>query len=372
MTTISLPLVHKRISLGALILALLFVLGIASALFRWVDGFGRMSHLSDSRPWGIWISIDLLVGVAISAGAFLLAATVHIFHIEKYRPILQPALLTGFLGYILVVIALLVDIGQPQRIWHMLIYQNLHSPLFEVGMCVMTYTLVLFIEFSPAALEKWKWYGILKVMEKISIPAVILGITLSTMHQSSLGSLFLIVPYKMHALWYTPMLPLIFLVSAMAVGFAMLIFESTMSHWIFDEEPQPEIIRGLARGLLILLSILFAIKLLDLVLAHELGLIFEGSNQSNLFLVENIIGIFLPVGILLTRNHRQDLTWIFRASLCSILGLILHRLSIGLASMAGEPYFPHPLELAVTVGLFAGGILVFGLAKKHLPMDVAE
>jgi formate-dependent nitrite reductase membrane component NrfD len=129
MTTISIPLINRRLPAGTLVLSLLFFVGILAALFRWIDGFERMANISD---------IDLLVGVAISSGAFVLAATVHIFHIEKYRPILRPALLTGFLGYLLVILALLVDIGQPQRIWHMLIYQNLHSPLFEVGMCVMT------------------------------------------------------------------------------------------------------------------------------------------------------------------------------------------------------------------------------------------
>lgn len=370
MTTTSIPVIKKQMPVGTVVLAVLFGLGILAALFRWIDGFEQIANISDLRPWGIWISVDLLVGVAISAGAFVLAATVHIFHIEKYRPVLRPALLTGFLGYILVIIALLVDIGQPQRIWHMLIYQNLHSPLFEVGVCVMTYTLVLLIEFSPSVLERFKWHGILRVVEKVAVPAVILGITLSTMHQSSLGSLFLLVPYKMHPLWYTAWLPLVFLVSAIAVGFGMVIFESTLSNWIFNEEPRLDILQGLSRGLLITLTVVFAVKFLDLLLAGELGLIFEGSMQSSMFILENLVGILLPVGILLTAKLRNDLGWIFRASLLSILGLILHRLNIGLIGMAGEPYVPHILELAVTVGLFAGGILLFGLAKKHLPLEL--
>jgi Ni/Fe-hydrogenase subunit HybB-like protein len=372
MTTISIPIVNRRLPVASAVLAALFGLGVLAALFRWIDGFSRMANIGDLRPWGIWIGFDLLVGVAISAGAFVLAATVHIFHFEKYRPILRPALLTGFLGYLLVIIALLVDIGQPQRIWHMLIYQNLHSPLFEVGMCVMTYTLVLFIEFSPPILEKLKWRGILTIVERSTIPVVILGIALSTMHQSSLGSLFLIVPYKMHPLWYTAMLPLIFLASAIAVGFGMVIFESVMSSWVYQEEPRQEILRGLSRGLLISLILVFAIKLSDLMISDEAGLIFEGSLQSNMFILENVIGLLLPAGILLKRKYRDDLVWIFRASLLSVLGLILHRLNIGLVSMAGAPYVPHVLELVVTVGLFAGGILVFGFARRNLPLEAAE
>jgi Ni/Fe-hydrogenase subunit HybB-like protein len=369
MATITFPIIKKQIPVGALILMALAALGAFSAAFRWVDGFSQVSNLSDSRPWGIWISIDLLVGVPISAGAFILAATVHIFHIDKYRPILRPALLTGFLGYLMVIIALLVDLGQPQRIWHMLIYYNIHSPLFEVGMCVMTYTFVLFLEFSPPVLEKLGWTGLLNFLRKISIPVVILGVTLSTMHQSSLGSLFLIVPYKMHPLWYTSLLPLIFLVSAIAVGFGMVIFECTVSHQVFGGQVRKDILQGLARGMLATLILLFLIKLGDLIFAGELGLILDGSVQSNLFLLENMVGIILPIVILLVPKFRMSTSWIFRAGLLSLIGLILYRLNIGLVSMAGVPYIPHWMELAVTIGLFSAGILAFGLAMKHLPLE---
>jgi len=369
MATVTFPIVKKQVSIGTIILVALAALGVFAAFFRWFDGFSQVSNLSDSRPWGIWISFDLLVGVPISAGAFILAATVHIFHIEKYKPILRPALLTGFLGYLMVIIALLVDLGQPQRIWHMLIYRNLHSPLFEVGMCVMTYTMVLFLEFSQPVLEKLGWNAVLNVVKKISIPTVILGVVLSTMHQSSLGSLFLIVPYKMNPLWYTALLPLIFLVSAVAVGFGMVIFECTLSHQIFGGEIRKDIFQGLAKGMLATLFLLLAIKVGDLLVAGELGLVFDGSLQANLFILENLVGIILPIVILLIPKLRQSISWIFRAGLLTLIGLILYRLNIGLVSMAGVPYVPHWMELAVTIGLFSAGILVFGFAMKNLPLE---
>ena len=372
MTTLSLPWVNKRLSPATVVLGALFGLGILAALFRWVDCFERMANISDSRPCGIWISFDLLVGVAVSSGAFVLAAAVHIFQIEKYRPILRPALLTGFLGYLLEISAILVDLGQPQRIWHMIIHSNLRSPLFVVGTCVLIYTFVLFLEFSPPLLEKLNWQSVIKVVKKITVPTVILGVTLSVIHQSTLGSLYLIVPYKMHPLWYTSQLPLIFLVSSIAVGFGMVIFESMMSSWIYGEDFREEILKGLSKGLRISLIILFVLKVLDLIMAGEIELIFEGSVQSILFILENLVGILLPVGILLAPKYREDLVWIFRAGLLSVLGLILNRLNIGLVSMAGEPYFPHILEVAVTVGLFSGGILVFGLARKNLALEHAE
>jgi len=372
MTTITIPFTGKRFSIGTIILLSLFVLGIAASIFRWVDGFSGMANISDTRPWGIWISFDLLVGVAISAGAFILAATVHIFHIKTFQPILRPALLTGFLGYVLVILSLLVDLGQPQRIWQMLIYRNLHSPLFEVGMCVMTYTFVLFLEFSPPVFEKLDWTGVLKVIKKISIPIVILGVVLSTMHQSSLGSLFLIVPYKMYPLWYSSLLPLIFLVSAIAAGFGMVIFECSMSHRVFGGQPRRDVFQGLAKGLLVTLLLLLLIKSIDLTISGEWSLIIENSLQSNMFILENLIGVILPIAILIVPTFRKNIAWIFRAGLMTVMGLILDRLNIGLIGMAGASYTPHWMELAVTVGLFAGGILVFGLAMKNLPLEVHE
>jgi Ni/Fe-hydrogenase subunit HybB-like protein len=369
MTAITLPIIKKRVSLGTLILLALTGLGIAASLVRWVDGFSRMANISDTRPWGIWISFDLLVGIAISSGAFMLAAAVYIFRLEKYRPILRPALLTGFLGYLLEILALLVDLGQPQRVWQVLIYGNLNSPLFAVSLYVMTYTLVLFLEFIPSVLEKLEWNWALHAVKKITIPTVILGVILSILHQSSLGSLFLIVPYKMHPLWYSPLLPLVFLVSAIGVGFGMVVFESALSHRVFGGQPRKDIFQGLAKGLLVTLILLLFIKVLDLALAGELGLVFDGSFQGGMFILETVVGILLPIGILLAPRARRNLAWIFRAGLLTVLGLILNRLDIGLVGMAGAEYIPHWLELAVTVGLFSGGILVFGFAMKNLPLE---
>jgi Ni/Fe-hydrogenase subunit HybB-like protein len=369
MTAIPIPFTKKHISIGTIILLLLFALGVSIAIYRWINGFSNVSNLSDSRPWGLWISFDLLVGVAISSGAFILAATVHIFHIKKAEPILRPALLTGFLGYLLVILALLVDLGQPQRLWHMIVYRNLHSPLFEVGMCVMAYTLVLFIEFSPPVLEKLDWQGPLRLIKRISIPVVILGVTLSTMHQSSLGSLFLIVPLKMHPLWYTPLLPLIFLVSAVSVGFGMVIFECVLSHRLLGGHLHKDILQLLAKGLFVTLGVLLLIKISELVFAGEVDLILEGSYQSNMFILENIVGIIIPLVILAVPRFRTNVKWIYRAGLLSVIGLILNRLNIGWTSMAGAVYTPHWMEVAVSVGLFSGGILIFGLVMKNLTME---
>src|SRR5438270_8403621 len=192
--------------------------GAYSAYLRYFYGLAGATNLSDQFPWGIWIGFDVLCGVGLAAGGFTLVAVVHIFNIEKYKPILRPTILTSFLGYVLVVCGLLYDLGQPHRIWHAMVMWNPHSVMFEVAWCVMLYTTVLGLEFSPAVFEHFGWKRGLRAVRIISVPLVILGVILSTLHQSSLGSLYLIVPNKLYPLWYSPILPVLFYVSAICVG----------------------------------------------------------------------------------------------------------------------------------------------------------
>ena len=189
-------------------------------------GLGGSTNLSDKFPWGIWIGFDVMCGVGLAAGGFTLVAIVHIFNIEKYKPVLRPAILTAFLGYSLVVVGLLFDLGRPDRLWHPLVMWNPHSVMFEVAWCVTLYTTVLFLEFLPMVFEKFGWHKPLEWIHRISVPLMILGVLLSTLHQSSLGTLFLIVPEKLYPLWYTPILPLLFYFRRSRSGLAMTIFES--------------------------------------------------------------------------------------------------------------------------------------------------
>ena len=169
-------------------------------------GIGAISNLSNSYPWGFWISFDLFTGVAISSGGFLMAGAVYIFELKQFKPLLRPSVLTAFLGYIMVVIALLVDLGHPERIWYMMIHWNPTSVLLEIGICVMTYLTVLAIEFAPVVFEGLKWQKFAHFIHRFIMPFVILGVVLSTLHQSSLGSLLLIQPAKLYPLWWTPIL----------------------------------------------------------------------------------------------------------------------------------------------------------------------
>jgi len=235
-----------------------------ASYLRFFKGLGASTNLSDRFPWGIWIGFDVLCGVGLAAGGFTLAATVHIFNIKQFKPIVRPAILTAFLGYGLVSIALLFDIGRPYRIWHPLVMWNPHSVMFEVAWCVTLYTSVLALEFLPVVLERFKLERLNKMLKMVMIPLVILGVILSTLHQSSLGSLFLIVPQKLHPFWYSPLLPILFYISAIAVGLAMTIFESWHSARAFGKQLEYPIIKKLAEVLAVVLSVYLVLRILDL------------------------------------------------------------------------------------------------------------
>ena len=222
-------------------LILVGVLGIGTGiiLLRFALGIGAVTHLSNQFPWGIWIGFDVMSGVALAAGGFVMAATVHIFGIERFKPLVRPAVLTGLIGYLLVIGGLMVDLGRPYNVWRPLVHWQHHSVMWEVGLCVATYTTVLLIEFMPVILEKVNDYpaitsrvptvALYKILKKIAIVFVILGVVLSTLHQSSLGSLWVLMPTKVYPLWYSLYLPVFFWISAVAVGLTMTIIESTLS-----------------------------------------------------------------------------------------------------------------------------------------------
>ena len=252
----------QKITVWRAIFAAILMSGLYATYLRVFYGLGGSTNLSDKFPWGLWIAFDVMCGVGLAAGGFTLVAMVHIFNIEKYKPILRPAILTAFLGYSLVVVGLLYDLGRPDRLWHPLVMWNPHSVMFEVAWCVTLYSTVLFLEFLPVVLEKFGLHKPLEWIHKISVPLMILGVLLSTLHQSSLGTLFLIVPEKLYPLWYTPILPLLFYVSAIAVGLAMTIFESWHSSRAFGRALELPLLMSMARVLAVVLSVYLWIRFL--------------------------------------------------------------------------------------------------------------
>src|SRR5579884_1683248 len=315
-----------KITFWKLVFLALMSLGFYATVLRFTRGLGPSTNLSDQFPWGIWIGFDVLCGVMLAAGGFTLTAAVHIFNIKRLRPIVRPTVLTAFLGYILVSVALLFDLGRPYRIWHPLIMRNPHSVMFEVAYCVMLYTSVLSLEFAPIVLERFNLQKPLKIIRGILVPLVIGGVILSTLHQSSLGTLYLIMPEKLHPLWYSPLLPVFFFISAIAVGLAMTIFESSMSSKYFGRELELGILRELGRVLLVVLCVYAVLRFEDLFHRGVLGKMLQPSYEMTLFWLELALALIVPLALLSIRKIRNSASGLYVAAVLVLLGFITNRL----------------------------------------------
>jgi Ni/Fe-hydrogenase subunit HybB-like protein len=364
-----------RPSFWKLVFLALMAVGFYSTVVRFTQGLGRSTNLNDQFPWGIWIGFDVLCGVMLAAGGFTLTAAVHIFNIKRLRPIVRPTILTAFLGYVLVCIALMYDLGRPYRIWHPLVMRNPHSVMFEVAYCVMLYTTVLALEFSPIVLERFKMEKPLKIVRGALIPLVILGVILSTLHQSSLGTLYLIMPEKLHPFWYSPLLPVFFFISAIAVGLAMTIFESSMSSKHFGRQLELPILQELGRVLVVVLCVYAILRLEDLLHRGVLKLTLQPGYEMYLFWLEILLSVIAPLLLLSQKNIRTSAHGLYLAAVLVVLGFITNRLNVsitGQESAAGMRYIPKWTEIAVTGALIAAGFALFGLATKYLPIFPAE
>jgi len=370
--------------MGILPIVLIFLMAIAFvvAMVRYTIGIGAISDLSYSYPWGFWISFDLFTGVVISSGGFLMAGTVYILRIEEFKPLLRPSVLTAFLGYMMVAIALLVDLGQPLRIWYMIIHWNHTSVLLEIGICVMSYLTVLAIEFAPVVLESFpKLQKVAHLIHKYIMPFVILGVVLSTLHQSSLGSLLLIQPTKLHPLWWTPILPILFFVSAISVGLSMIILESSLSSRYFQRGLETHLLAKLAKALPIALGVYLVLKFGELAVAGDLGYLFTSGLMSILFWAEILIGIIFPMVWFSIKRNRTTPSGLLTGAVITLLGLILNRFNVSWfgvthpdplfympSFMGNVKYFPTFPEVAVSIGIFSAGIMAFGLLAKYFPV----
>ena len=352
--------------LGAVLLA-----GAYATVLRFLRGLGATTNLSDAFPWGLWIGFDVMCGVMLAAGGFTLTATVYIFNLTKFKPIVRPTVLTAFLGYVLVVVALLFDLGRGYRIWHPLVMWNPRSVMFEVAWCVTLYTTVLALEFAPVIFERLRLEKLLRIQRAISIPLVIAGVMLSTLHQSSLGSLYLIAPDKLYPFWYTPLLPLLFFVSAICVGLAMTIFESSMSARHFGKQLEMPLLIRLGRALLVGLIVYSVLRFQDLFERGALKLVAHGGYETGLFLLEVVLGLAVPIGLLMIPKVRESSGGLYLTSVLVVLGFVTNRMNVAITGMeasAGVRYFPKWTELAVTGSIIGAAFVLFALAVKYLPI----
>lgn len=379
------PVRRKLLTPGVCVLLVLTAIGFGVAAWRFVFGLSSVTHLDQQHPWGLWIAFDVASGVALAAGGFTTAALVHIFHREQYHAVVRPALLTAMLGYTFVGLGLMVDLGRYYNIWHpaMPWMWSGHSVLFEVGMCVMCYVTVLYIEFLPIFCERFigdnRWPRLQRACTavhgfagKAMFLFVIAGVVLSCAHQSSLGNLMVLTPGKMHPLWWTPILSMLFLLSAIAVGFPMVTFESMYASWALKLKPEMNVLSPLAKIMPVLLGVYLLAKITDMVVRGTYVYLGDGSVQSTMFIVEVLFGVIVPFVMLLSARVRSTPRLLFVACLLVVLGVVLNRIDVFLVAFQPlypvKSYFPAITEFLVSIGLVALLMFIYRVIVTYFPV----
>jgi len=380
---------HKFFTFNTWMLLFFMAAGVVFAYFRFFHGFASVTNLNPNYPFGLWIAFDVACGVALAAGGFTTAAIVEIFGRDKYHALVRPAILTAFIGYFLVGLGVFFDLGKYYNIWHALVYWNGTSVLFEVAWCVMLYLSVLAVENVPLVVEQFKGNVHLPgTLARFNKPAdwllgradtfcqrsmaffVLAGVVLSFGHQSSLGTMMLIAPYKLHELWYTPMSPLLFLTSAVSVGIPMVVFEGTLAALFFKRKPESELLSGIASYIPLFLGVYLLLRLGDLAYRGVLARAFDGSLAGNAFLVEFAL-FALPYFALKQRKVRKNPLQLFLCSLSVICAVVLNRFNVFLIGMDMGPeysYFPSVGEFAISFAFVAFGVLLYKIGVNYLPV----
>ncbi|GLH73590.1 formate dehydrogenase [Geothrix limicola] len=352
------------------IATILILAGALAATARFTLGLGATTNLSDAFPWGLWIGFDFL-GIGLAASGFTIVAAVHLFHAHEYEPIVRPAILTAFIGYLLVVLVLIIDLGRPDHFWHPLVMWNPHSVMCEISWCLMLYTTVLSLEFAPIVLEKFNIHSPIKWIHAVSLPFMIFGVLLSTLHQSSFGSLYLIVPNRLHPLWYTPLLPGLFFISCIASGLSMVTLESLL----FSRNGRPflptHLQAKLAKIVALALAVYLVVRIQDLLSRGTLHEMITLSYYSVAFYAELSIGFLIPFAMLLFEKVRTSQTGLYVASLLVVLGFAFNRMNTaitGLEHYPSQTYFPSLIEVFIMLGITAIGFCAFSYIAQYLPV----
>ncbi len=361
------------------ITGIIILIGIVLTLVRFSKGIGAVTNLDDNNPWGIWIGFDLLCGVALAAGGYVTCATCYIFGLKHFKVAVRPAILTAFLGYALVVVALSYDVGRPWRLPYPIFFsQGTSSILFEVALCVMLYLSVLFLEFIPAAFEWLDWKLARNIIGKFSLLLVIFGIILSTLHQSSLGALFLIAPSKLHPLWHSGYLAVYFFISSIFAGMSMVIFEHMVVdrflHDKIDEEHDIEsnnVALGFGKAAAFLMAGYLMIQVIGIAIDNDWK--YLATRWGLWYLIEMIGFVGLPAvvyGIGVRENNIRLIQW---TSFWVVIGVVLNRLNISIVAFNWQlpkslRYFPSWMEIMTTVFIITVGIVLFKFIATRMPI----
>jgi Ni/Fe-hydrogenase subunit HybB-like protein len=360
------------------IAGLILVGGALIAGLRFLKGLGATTNLTHTNAWGLWIGFDVMTGVALAAGGYVTSTAVYIFGMKEYKPVVRPAILTGFLGYFLVVVGLIVDLGRPWRLPYPFVVQpGPTSALFEIALCVALYLGTLFVEFTPAAFEWLGWKRWRKVVGSMTIGLTVFGLILSTLHQSTLGAMYLVTPTKLHPLWYSAHIPVHFFVSSVVAGLSMVIFEGMISHRAFHHQVEltreqfDNITIGLAKAAAVTLAVYFAIKVMSVALDNEWH--YLGTGWGAWFLVELLGFVLLPCILFAVGFRERRPTLIRIVALWTVIGIVLNRLNVSIIAFnwmlpSEERYVPHWMEIWVTVSIVTFGVVMFRWIANRMPI----
>ena len=366
------PVKRKIFTLPFFILLILSVIAIPFIVKRFMYGLGAVSNLSDGYPWGMWIVYDVVTGTAIACGGYAMAILVYVFNKGQYHPLVRSALLASMFGYTLATVSIFFDVGRYWQMYNIFLpwYSNTNSVMFEVAACIATYVFVMWLEFSPAFFEKPGSEKTLKKINSVMFIFIALGVLLPTMHQSSLGSLMIIAGDKLSGLWQTGFLPLLFLISAIMMGFGMVIFESMFSSVHLKRPLETSLLSKLSGVIPKLLIVFLIIRFGDLIFKGKLGLIFSFNLQSLMFIIENLLFIY-PLIILSSKEKRDQSKYLFLSAASLVFAGAVYRFDtflVGFNPGVNFHYFPSFAEIMITVGIISVEIMAYLIFIKTLPV----
>jgi len=356
---------------------ILILIAIPLVLIRYIEGIGSLGESSNDTPWGSLIGFNVLSVEALAAGGYTICSAVYIFRMKRYYPFVRAAILSAFIGYFTVVVALLIDLGRPWRLPYPMFYSfGVTSVMFLVGWLVSLYLLTQFLEFSPAILEWLNMKRLRNLIEKFAIGLTIMGITLAVLHQSALGGLFLIVPGKLHPLWYSPFLPVFFFISSIASGISMVILMSILSIRFFKDkidynfkEHLGELTISLGKAASVVLFTYFGLKIIGIAHGHNWNLL--NTPYGYWFLVEIFVLVLLPCFLFLFGVRKKSVSLIRFTSIITIIGIIINRINVTIITFnwnLDERNYPGWKELLISVTIIVTAVLAFRWIVNRMPV----
>jgi Ni/Fe-hydrogenase subunit HybB-like protein len=368
------PLGGKIITKPFIFFGVLFTIALAFLAARFLFGLGSVTNLNDGYPWGIWIVIDVMVGTAFGCAGYAVALLVYVLNKGQYHPLVRSAVLAGLFGYMLGGMAVMIDLGRYWQFYTLMWpgFINVNSVMLEVAWCVMAYIGVLFVEFAPTALERFGLKNVQQKLSKVLFLVIAVGILLPTMHQSSLGTMAVVAGNQISALWQTQLLPPLFLISALLMGYAIVPFESILASMGLRRPLETDLLAKLTKVMLVVAGFYLLLRFGDLLWRGALGLAFAGDLDSIMFWIENALFV-LPILLLAKQSNRNNPRLIFLSAISLLLAGSVYRINtylVGYHPVAGGTwhYFPSMGEIMVTVGIFSLEVMLYLIVVKTLPV----